>query len=113
MHEMSIAMNIIEIATEEAYKANTAKFSRIILDIGSLSGVELDALEFAMESAKKATVLDGADVQINYIQARARCRQCGHEFGVDSVFNVCEKCQNYDLEIIQGKEMKIKSLILE
>ncbi len=112
MHEMSIAMSILEIAEQEAEKANVQAFSEIILDIGILSDVEIEALEFAMESAKRNSVLEKANLKINIIPAKARCKQCGKIFSVDSVFSVCEDCQNFDLEIIQGREMKIKSLVM-
>lgn len=112
MHEMSIAISIVDIATEEARKVNVKSFSEILLDIGSLSGIEIDALEFAMESACKTSVLEGAELKINQIQAIARCKNCGNEFEVENVFSICPGCQQYDLDIFQGKELKIKSLVV-
>jgi hydrogenase nickel incorporation protein HypA/HybF len=112
MHELSIAVSIVEIATDEARKANVESFSEIILDIGTLSGVEIDALDFAMKSAIQDSVLDNAKVIINRIQARARCKQCQHEFDVDTVFTVCQKCSHFDLDVFQGKEMKVRSLVV-
>lgn len=112
MHEMSIAISIVDIATEEAQKANVNSFSEIVLDIGSLSGIEIDALEFAMDSACKGTVLQTANLRINHISALARCNNCMTEFGVENVFSICPNCQQYDLHIFQGKEIKVKSLII-
>lgn len=113
MHEMSIAISIVDIATEEAQKANAKSFSEIVLDIGSLSGIEIDALEFAMDSACKGSVLDSARFKINHIQAVARCNNCGKEFEVDNVFSICPDCQQYDLDVFKGKEMKVKSLVVK
>lgn len=114
MHEMSIAINIVDIAVEEANKAGADLISEIVLDIGSLSGVEIEALKFAMDSAVKSSpVLDKSKLLINEIQAKARCRQCQNEFDVESVFSLCEKCQSYDMEILQGNEMKIRSLVID
>lgn len=112
MHEMSIAVSIVDIAEAEAEKANVKAFSEIVLDIGTLSGIEIDALEMAMASACKGTVLNKAKLKINIIHANARCRQCGEKFEVDNMFSVCPSCGVYDLEIVQGKELKVKSLVV-
>ena len=60
MHELSIAMNVIEIADEYAAKANATVVKEIEIEVGELSGVVLDALEFAMEVAVKNTILEQA-----------------------------------------------------
>ena len=57
MHELSIAMNIIDIAGEYAAKANTKTINEIEIEVGELSGVVIEALEFAMENAKKIRFL--------------------------------------------------------
>lgn len=112
MHEMSIALSIVDIAAAEAEKADVKAFSQITLEIGSLSGIEIDALVFAMASACKGSVLDKAELKINKIAAKAKCKQCGAEFDVENIFTVCPYCQNYGLEILQGREMKVKSLVV-
>ncbi|MEZ5082828.1 MAG: hydrogenase maturation nickel metallochaperone HypA [Bacteroidales bacterium] len=113
MHELSIAMSIIEIAEENAKNADTSVINEIELDIGSQSGVVVEALEFAMQSAKLGTMLENAEVKINFIPARAACAQCQHEFYVDDLFSPCPECGNPFCEIIQGKELKVKSLKAE
>ena len=51
MHEMSIVLGIVKIAENEAQKAGVSSFTAIDLEIGNLSGVEWDALDFAWEAA--------------------------------------------------------------
>jgi Zn finger protein HypA/HybF involved in hydrogenase expression len=58
MHEFSIAVSIIEIAEAEAQKAKAVKIKELILDIGTMSGIEFYALETAMEMAVKNTLLE-------------------------------------------------------
>lgn len=113
MHELSIAMNIIEIAEENARNANTSVINEIELDIGSQSGVVLEALEFAIESAKQGTMLENANWVINEIPAMARCNSCNHEFETKDLFTPCPKCDNPFSEIYQGKELRVKSLKVE
>lgn len=113
MHELSIAMNIIEIAEENARRENASVVKKIELDIGTQSGVVLEALEFAMESAVRDTMLEQAEVVINTISARAECNKCGNVFYTDDLFSPCPECGNPFSEIIQGRELKVKSLIVE
>lgn len=113
MHELSIAMSIIEIAEENAKNANTSVINEIELDIGSQSGVVVEALDFAMQSAKLGTMLANAEVKINLIPAKAICTRCHHEFFVDDLFEPCPACGDFFCDIIQGKELKVKSLKAE
>ncbi len=113
MHELSIVMSIVDIATEEAYKAGVSKFDSIELDIGTLSGIVFDALDFAWQATVTNTVLDGAKCNINKIQAVSQCRDCGHKFETKTLYEACPKCGSYFTLLIKGNELKIKSLIID
>jgi len=110
MHELSIALSIVDIAEEEVRKAGAHQVERIELDIGSLSGVEIDALEFIWEEAVRASVLEKADRRINRIPGMARCVECDEKFEMKQLFDACPRCQQYFNDIIQGKELKVRSL---
>jgi hydrogenase nickel incorporation protein HypA/HybF len=113
MHEFSIAINIIEIAEAEAKKANCTKVSKLVLDVGTMSGIEFHALDFALESAVKNTMLENAELIINKIQARAKCSDCQNEFEIDSAFDPCPGCGGFYHQILSGKEMRVKSLVAD
>ena len=113
MHELSIAMSIVEIAEENINQANLSKVTEIELDVGELSGVVFDALEFAMVEAVKDTVLQNAVRKINRIPGKARCNECGFEFELEDIYTPCPKCASFENEIINGKELKVKTLIAE
>ncbi len=113
MHEMSVAMSIVEISEQELQKANAKQVNKLVLEIGTLSGIVLDALEFAMEEAVKSTPLQNAKREVVMIDAKARCLECRNEYKVDDLFSICPKCNSFKTEIIAGKEMKIKSLVVE
>lgn len=113
MHELSIAYSIVEIVNEEARKANATTVSEIELEVGTLSGIEVDALEFAMEASIKETIMKDAAVKIIKKQAMAHCKKCKKDFDCDSFFDPCPKCKGFENEIIQGKEMNVKSLVVE
>lgn len=110
MHELSVAMGIVNIAEKEIKKASKNKITLIELEIGSLSGVELDSLEYVWEIAVKDTVLDKAEKKINFIEAEAKCLECDAFFKVENVYDNCPKCKSYFKDIIKGKELRVKSL---
>ncbi len=113
MHELSIAMSIVEIAEDSAKQSNVSIITEIELEVGEMSGVVYDALEFAMEEAVKDTILQGAKRKINIVEGRARCLSCSHEFHVQDVFTPCPECASFDSEVIAGKELRVKSLQAE
>lgn len=112
MHEFSIAMSIVELAEQEARNASTAEVECIELDIGALSGVDHDALDFAWDSAVKDSVLENSEKLVNIVNGLARCRSCNKDFDIDEVFDPCPHCGSYSKEILQGKELTIRRLVL-
>jgi hydrogenase nickel incorporation protein HypA/HybF len=113
MHELSIVLSIVDIAEEEAQKAGVDNFSKIVLEIGSQSGIVLEALHFAWSSGVKDSVLSKAKLEVSQIQAIARCEECQHEFNAETLYDSCPRCNDAFTELISGKELKIKSLELE
>ena len=113
MHEMSIALSIIDLAAERAEKAAANKIIEIELDIGILSGIEIDALNFAMEIAVKDSVLEFAEVKINRIESVSECLECGHIFEPDGFISHCPECREMNTRVFKGKEMQIKSILVE
>ena len=113
MHEMSIATSIVEIAEGEAKKANAKIITEVELDIGTISGIELEALNFAFMALKPKTMLKNAEIKINIIQARSQCEDCNYEFETENVYTLCPKCDSYKTTVLQGKEMKVKSILVD
>ncbi len=110
MHEMSIALGIVDIAEKEAKKAQVKHFSKIDLEIGTLAGIEFDSLDFVWKSAVKNTVLEHAQKIIHKIEAQAKCVDCDYEFALDNIYDNCPKCGSFLKIILQGKELRVKSL---
>ncbi|MCP9612116.1 hydrogenase maturation nickel metallochaperone HypA [Coprobacter tertius] len=113
MHELSIALSIVDIAKEEAKKSNAETIKEIELEIGKMSGVDKDALLFSLNIAMKNSVLDGARIELKEIVPLAYCRACHNEYVPDTLFSACPKCHSYGSELIKGREMRVKSLLVE
>lgn len=112
MHELSIALGIVKLAEKTAGEHNTNIVKRIDLDIGKLAGVEYDALEFVWNTAVKESVLEGAQKVINKIEGKAQCSECGTQFIMEKLYDNCPRCKSYFNEIISGKELRVRSLII-
>ena len=52
----------------------------IELEIGTLAGIEFDALEFALTVSLKTNLTENTKVQLNKIQAKSICEDCKKEF---------------------------------
>jgi len=111
MHKLSIVMSIVDIAEKEAIKNNVSVFEKIELQIGTLSGIEFDALEFSWLPGTKNSVLEKAELVIDKVQAKGRCMDCDKTFSIDSFFCQCPECGSYLVEVTQGKELKVKQLL--
>lgn len=89
-------------------RAGNKKVSRVILEIGTLSGVMPDAIAFCFDIVAQGTVLEGAILEIIEPQARALCKACGTELQFDMLMGRCA-CGSHKLQIISGEELNVKS----
>lgn len=112
MHELSIVMSIIDIAQQQVEKANAEIIDEIEIDIGCLSTVDIDAFDFAWSQAVKQTILEGADKKINSIKGKAKCLDCDASFPLENLYDACPICGAHLIDIIEGKELRVKSLIV-
>ena len=110
MHELSIALKIVDIASEEAKHADAHEITEMDLDVGSLSGVVVEALDFALKEAVKNTALENALIHIHEIQAEGLCNQCGHEYQVSDLYEPCPRCKSMDRKLLKGKELQVRSI---
>lgn len=109
MHELGITQNIVAIVAENAQQA---KVKRVLLEIGKLSAIMPSAIRFCFDICSQGTVLAGAALEINEIPGLAKCRQCGAEVPLETLFGKCQ-CGSVQLDLIAGEELKIKEIEIE
>ena len=112
MHELSIAQSICEIALESLQQHPGHVVSKIGLKIGALSDVMPDALDFGFEVSKKEYGLADAQLIIEAVPARGKCRSCGAEFDAAGFRFICPKCDSIGVDLLSGQEMEISHLEL-
>jgi len=111
MHEMGIAMQIIEIAQASIpEEEGDIAIARVNLKVGKLAAVVADSLRFCFEIAAKETPLEGAELDIEEVPVRARCKECDTEWTIEGPAFNCEKCGSGQIEILSGRELNIESI---
>lgn len=112
MHELTIAQSIVELAEDVTLKEKADSICSIDIEIGALSGVVLEALEFALEMTVKNTKLENAEINYLKINGKADCINCNFRFETNDLLALCPKCNGANFKIIDGKQLRIKSLIV-
>jgi hydrogenase nickel incorporation protein HypA/HybF len=113
MHELSIALSIVDAATEEAER-HGGRVAAIHLRLGPLSGVVKDALVSAYDLAREGTPLAGADLVVEDVPAVAFCPACAADRPLASVQELCcPVCGAPTPQIVRGRELEVVALELE
>ncbi len=114
MHELSIAMSMIEMATEEAERRGGVQVHAIHLKLGQLSGVVKDALLFSYEVACEGTLLEGSSLIIEEIPVVVYCPTCRAETTLASLQRFCcSACGALTSEVVRGKELEVVALEIQ
>lgn len=110
MHELSLAMEVIELTRREAEKNGITLVGEIRIEVGCLSGVEADAFHAALGLLVKGTVLEEATVTIIRTPGTGKCNACNLEFEMKMRLDTCPECACFPSEITGGKEFRIVSI---
>lgn len=113
MHEMSLAEGVLQIMEEQARVHGFVRVVTVRLEIGALSHVEPEALEFCFAAVTRETVAEGAQLEIIRTPGQAWCMACAQTTRVTSRYDPCPRCGGYELQITAGDEMRVKELEIE
>ena len=113
MHEMSLCESILRVLEEQAQVQHYHRVKRVRLEIGGLSGVELEAMRFGFDVVVKDSLASGAKLEIIEIPGTAWCLHCARTVPVKQRFDACPGCGGYQLQVTGGDEMRIKELEVE
>ncbi|WP_314173172.1 hydrogenase maturation nickel metallochaperone HypA/HybF [Streptomyces winkii] len=111
MHEMSIAVAMVEQVTETPAADGYGTVTAVRLRLGELAGVVAESLHFCFSLACAGTVLDGAELLIDHVPGRARCAPCGAEWATGTPPQLCcPLCEGGETELLSGRELRITGL---
>jgi len=113
MHELSIAMSIVDAALEES-RQRGVQVSAVHLRLGALSGVVKEALLFSYQMACQDTPLQGSRLIVEDVPVVVFCPQCNEPRTLPSVQSfACPECGAPTRDIRQGKELEVFALEVE
>jgi hydrogenase nickel incorporation protein HypA/HybF len=106
---MSFAQAIVDSVLKIAEEKNAKKVLGVELELGKLLMLNPDQLEFCFQVITQGTILEGAELKIDFIQPIIECTSCGRKY--DEYVGICD-CGGI-LRVEGGKEMIIKKVAME
>ncbi len=113
MHEMSLCESVIQIIEQSAKEQGFEHVKTVWLEIGQLSGIEIEAMRFGFDAVTRNSIAEGAKLEIIESPGEAWCMQCEKRVQVKQRFDQCPDCGSYQLQVVGGDEMRIKELEVE
>lgn|SRR5690349_9778826 len=113
MHELSIALSILDIAAEEAERRGSAIVRTIYVRIGPLAGVVTEALQAAFELARESSPFPAAALVIDEVPLIVYCQSCAAESAASIQAVCCARCNGPAARIVSGGELDVTALEIE
>jgi hydrogenase nickel incorporation protein HypA/HybF len=111
MHELSVALDLVEIASEELTRLGAARVSAVHLRAGPLAGIDANALRFSFGEATAGTPLDGARLDIEVQPLIVWCDTCDAERDVISIASRrCRTCHAVAPRVVRGDAIELVGL---
>jgi hydrogenase nickel incorporation protein HypA/HybF len=110
MHELRIAEDLSAIVFQAAQEENLVKVTKVNISFGQLVQIVPDIFEFAFREIVRDTIAQTAEVNIEIVPVKMKCKSCGTDFKLTENNFACSVCGSTDLNIINGKELFIKSI---
>lgn len=111
MHELSLAMSIIDLVEEERVRRGGCHVDAVHVRVGQLAGIVEDALRFSYECACADTELAGSRLVIEEAPAVIQCPHCGGRRRIRSLQSFCcEECGAPATEVVSGRELVVTAL---
>jgi hydrogenase nickel incorporation protein HypA/HybF len=111
MHEMGIAMQIVEIAAASIpADLENVRVARINLKVGKLSAVVPESLRFCFEIVAKDTPLCDAELHIKEVPVVIRCNVCHAQETISEPVFTCPSCSSGSVNLVSGRELDIDSI---
>jgi hydrogenase nickel incorporation protein HypA/HybF len=118
MHELSISSAVVNTAVKHA---DGRRVGVVNLRVGALRQVVPSSLAFYFEIVARDTVCEGAELNVELVDALLRCAECDHEWdpapepALDIVVPTfrCPGCGSAGAEAIAGDELEVDSIEVE
>src|SRR4051794_27936898 len=107
MHELSIALSLLDMAGEEAERRG-GRVVAVYLKLGPLAGVVKDALKSSYDLAREGTDLAATELVIEEVPVLAWCPACAAERAPASFpLLCCPVCGGPTPDVVCGRELEV------
>jgi hydrogenase nickel incorporation protein HypA/HybF len=114
MHELSIAISVVEMAEQEARRRGGVHVSTVHLKLGPLSGVVKEALLFSYGVSCEGTMLEGSQLVIEEAPVVVYCENCEAERSLSSIQAFfCPVCSTPAPKVIRGQELELVAMDID
>lgn len=120
MHEASIGQSIVKTVLLEAEKQKAVKVESVEIEIGELTFLGRDQVEFWIKTGFESTIAEGAEIRFKKIKGRIKCKKCDFEGDItvkeDPQYHMllpsfsCPKCKSNETSITAGKDAYIRNI---
>jgi hydrogenase nickel incorporation protein HypA/HybF len=111
MHELSIALSILDMAAAEAEKHGGSGVAAVYLRLGPLSGVVKEALISAYELAREHSPLADSRLVIEDVPLQGFCPVCQIARPLVAMYDHrCAECGAATPELVSGGELEVCAL---
>ena len=113
MHELSLMEALREQVLEAAARHGARRIMAVHLRIGSLAGVEPQALQFAFEVLMAEGISAGARLEIEAVPAEWFCPACAAPFADGPAGCECPRCAAFSRRLLRGRELELAALEID
>lgn len=113
MHEVSLCEGVVGLIEDEAARQRFRRVKSIVLEIGELSHVEGQAMEFCFDAVSHGTVAEGARLDIVTVAGVGWCPDCQASLPMIERYGACPRCGGSRLRITAGDELRVLEMEVE
>ncbi len=110
MHELSLAGGILRLIEQTRERDPFERVTHVTLEVGALSGVEVESLRFALQAIAPDTCMASAEIEIQEPPAQAWCLPCGQSVPILQRLDLCPQCGSAQLQPTSGTELRLVDL---
>jgi hydrogenase nickel incorporation protein HypA/HybF len=111
MHELSIALELVDLASDEARRLGNVRVVALHVRAGPLAGVVHEALRFSFDVAATGTAIEGARLEIEQEDVVVWCIRCAERRVLADVSHRrCAVCGDPAAEILSGDRLELTAL---
>ena len=120
MHELSMAQGIINAVLDTAEANNATDVTEVSVEVGRLAMINPEQLEFILGVLIDNTIMQDAEIKFEDIPAEVECFDC--QFQGEAILDdsdhyaplvKCPKCDSLNVEILNGKDIVVKNIVIE